>query len=210
VDALATAAIARTVTDDRNDLALARDGDHTAFARIYDRHAAVIMSLCRRNAPREADDAMQETFIRAYERLDRLRDPDQLRPWLYTIARRVCSERHRSNRRRTRREEAVSMNGHARTIEPEQDEPSARLDDLEQLDRLDLALDALDERERLAVHLHYLDPDPVRAAKEALGISRSGYYKLLDRARRHLASLMGERPRTAGPDRGPAKGKVTP
>ena len=56
--------------------------------------------------------------------------------------------------------------------------------------RLESALDRLPERERLAIHLHYLDPEPVHAAKRALGLSRSGYYKTLDRARTRLAAML--------------------
>jgi DNA-directed RNA polymerase specialized sigma24 family protein len=52
-------------------------------------------------------------------------------------------------------------------------------------------MERLDDRERLAIHLHYLESDPVKAAASALGLSRSGYYKLLARARERLASLMG-------------------
>lgn len=62
----------------------------------------------------------------------------------------------------------------------------------EALTRLDAALEALPDDERLAVHLYYLDPDPIRAASESLGLSRSGFYKLLARAREHLARLMPE------------------
>ncbi len=63
----------------------------------------------------------------------------------------------------------------------------------ENLDRLTEALDQLEDRERLAIHLYYLEADPVKAAKSALGLSRSGYYKLLARARENLAALLGER-----------------
>jgi RNA polymerase sigma-70 factor (ECF subfamily) len=58
------------------------------------------------------------------------------------------------------------------------------------LDRLSAALDLLADDERLAIHLQYLDPDPVAAAAASLGISRSAYYRLLARARERLAQLM--------------------
>ena len=64
----------------------------------------------------------------------------------------------------------------------------------EALSRLTDALDQLDDRERLAIHLHYLETDPVRTASAALGLSRSGYYKLLARARQRLGAIMQEIP----------------
>ena len=60
----------------------------------------------------------------------------------------------------------------------------------EQLERLGTAMEQLDDRERLAIHLYYLDADAVNVASSSLGLSRSGYYKLLARARERLAALM--------------------
>jgi RNA polymerase sigma-70 factor (ECF subfamily) len=190
-DGPAAAAI-DTVEADGRDVAAARNGDHDAFGRLYDRHAAVVLSLCRRLALSEAEDATQETFIRAHRKLDRLQSAEKLRPWLYAIARRVCSERNRARRRRARHEEAFAVNRAAAPL------PGATADGApenaaraEDLTRLDAALDRLDDRERLAIHLYYLEADPVKAAMSALGLSRSGYYKLLARARENLAGLMG-------------------
>jgi RNA polymerase sigma-70 factor (ECF subfamily) len=184
--------------DDAIDLARARAGDDDAFGRLYDRHAPVVMSLCRRYAPAEAEDATQETFIRAYRKLDQVENADGLRSWLYAIARRVCSERTRAARRRAKHEEGFAVNraaaqpGTRPGAAPAGADPSRRSAHAEQLEQLDGALARLDDRERLAIHLYYLEADPVQAAASALGLSRSGYYKLLARARDQLAALMNQ------------------
>lgn len=179
---------------DAEDLAAAQAGDDAAFGRLYDRHAPVVLSLCRRRALAEAEDATQETFIRAHRLLSRVSDPGKFRSWLFAIARHVCSERTRAARRRTRHEEhaAVSRTTARPAGRDEKTEPSRTSEHDEQLRRLDAAMERLDDRERLAVHLYYLESDPVRAASETLGLSRSGYYKLLGRARDRLAGLMSE------------------
>lgn len=69
--------------------------------------------------------------------------------------------------------------------------PAAPVEHAEALDRLTSALDELPDEERLAIHLYYLEPDPVAAAGASLGLSRSGFYKLLARAKTHLGTLMG-------------------
>ncbi len=183
------AAIDPSDGDDAADLAAARAGAEDAFGRLYDRHAAGVMSLCRRFSPSEAEDALQETFVRAHRLLDKVHDPKGLRSWLYAIARRVCSERTRAASRRRKHEEARAVNADRidAAAAPTADVSAERAEDLR---RLDAALDSLDDRERLAIHLHYLEADPVRAASAALGLTRSGYYKLLDRARRRLADLI--------------------
>lgn len=182
-----------SVGGDASDLAAARAGDDGAFARLYDRHAPVVLSFCRRHSLAEAQDATQETFIRAQRKLHKVESPEKLRSWLFAIARRVCSERSRSARRRARHEEQFALSqagpssGRTTTADP-----SERSERGEELRRLSAAMDRLDDRERLAVHLYYLEADPVHAASSALGLSRSGYYKLLGRARERLAELMSE------------------
>lgn len=221
------------MNQDARDLAAAKAGDAQAFARIYDRHAAVVMSLCRQCTPApgserlfavdlaDAEDACQETFIRAFGLLQRLpaerasspavlEEPSvrnngqhrdeidcaggiNLRPWLYAIARRVCSERRRSACRRLHHEAQAMMQNALHFADQQHLTPGSEsrgTASRDELDRLSLAMDELDDRERLAIHLHYLDADPVIAAESALGLSRSAFYKLLARARQKLAAAM--------------------
>ncbi len=180
------------MTDDARDLNAARAGDHQAFARLYDRHAAVVFSLCRGRCADEAEDATQETFIRAYKLLTQLDSPEALRPWLYAIARRVCAERRRAASRRHRHQEAAVMIRAAGTLATDISLDAA--DKAEQLDRLTTAIEALPDNERLAVHLFYIEDDPAVVAAAALKLSRAGFYKLLARARNKLAARMREVP----------------
>jgi RNA polymerase sigma-70 factor (ECF subfamily) len=186
-----------TAGDEAADLAAAQAGDDGAFARLYDRFAAIVLSLCRRWSLPEAEDATQETFIRAHRQLSKVQSPDKLRPWLFGIARRVCSERRRAAQRRSRHTEGFALSG----VPAQADhavQPAQASEQEEDLRRLDAAMERLDDRERLAIHLHYLESDPVKAAASALGLSRSGYYKLLTRARKRLASFMGSKEPSAG------------
>ena len=54
------------------------------------------------------------------------------------------------------------------------------------IDALREAVGRLPQRERLAVHIHYLCGEPAEAARGALGLSPAGFYKLLERARGKL------------------------
>ncbi len=190
-DCRSTSAISKVAVDEAADLIAAQASDQDAFARLYDRHAAVVLSLCRRLSLAEAEDAAQETFIRAYRLLHKVESADKLRPWLYGIARRVCSEHTRALGRRRHHEDQAML---TRTAERKAhaSSPAESLEQAEQLQRLDGAIDQLDDRQRLAIHLYYLESDPIQAAQSALGLSRSGYYKLLAKARERLGELMRE------------------
>jgi RNA polymerase sigma-70 factor, ECF subfamily len=73
-------------------------GDALAFRRLYDRHAPrMFRFLCDLLRDRAAaDEALQETFVRAHARLGTLRDPEKVRSWLYGIARLVVMEARRA------------------------------------------------------------------------------------------------------------------
>lgn len=72
---------------DTHDVRLAAAGDAIAFERIYRRHAARIHTLCRRMiTPEEADDAAQEVFIRAWQKLNLFRGESAFGTWLHRLA----------------------------------------------------------------------------------------------------------------------------
>ena len=61
------------------------------FERFYEEHRTEVMRLLRRNLGRErADDAFQETFLRALQAYGRLDHGEHLRAWVLTIARNVA------------------------------------------------------------------------------------------------------------------------
>jgi RNA polymerase sigma factor (sigma-70 family) len=69
------------------------------FARIFDEHfQAVSAYALRRTTPAEAEDAVAETFLAAWRRLDKL--PEDVKPWLLGIARRVLANQRRAAGRR--------------------------------------------------------------------------------------------------------------
>lgn len=83
----------------------AREGEARAFKEIFDRCAPAVRRFCRdllRDAP-AADEATQETFVRAFDKVAALRQEDRLLAWLLGIARRVCFEHHRRSRREAER-----------------------------------------------------------------------------------------------------------
>jgi len=72
-------------------------GDHAAFDALVRRHEAQVASVIRRaiEDPNDLEDAVQETFLRAYQNLRRFRGDAALRTWLLRIALNVCHDRRR-------------------------------------------------------------------------------------------------------------------
>ena len=62
-------------------------GDVTGFEQIVRHYSSMVFSLAARLVgPAEAEDIVQETFLRAYRALERFRGESSLKTWLYTIA----------------------------------------------------------------------------------------------------------------------------
>ena len=94
--------------DPRDDAALDaaliarwQQGDERAARELVDRHAsAVARFVSSLGAREEAEEVVQDTFVRAFGALESFRADSALRTWLFTIARRLVLDRRRSTRRR--------------------------------------------------------------------------------------------------------------
>jgi RNA polymerase sigma-70 factor (ECF subfamily) len=77
--------------------------EDAVFARLYRRHYGPIRDFCRRRlAPDLVDDAVSETFLTAWRRLEDVPDGDAALVWLYRVAYRVVGHQWRSTARRRR------------------------------------------------------------------------------------------------------------
>jgi RNA polymerase sigma factor (sigma-70 family) len=78
--------------DDRRLAARVGAGDEAAFAALYERHRAALLSFCRHMVGNREDgeDALQQTFLRAHRALAAGQVPDSVRSWLFAIARNRC------------------------------------------------------------------------------------------------------------------------
>lgn len=168
------------MSDTAELVARAREGDHTAFATLYDRHARLIRAICYDATAHlaSAEDLAQDVFLRAYQRIHQLRDGEKFVPWLCEITRRAGHDW----RRRTRRD-GMHL---ARVHETDRATP----EEAPQIGELRDAIRELPEDERMALHLFYLEEQSAALARQVLGLSQSGFYKLLDRARDRAGSIM--------------------
>lgn len=91
-------------------VAAARSGSDRAFARLVDRHQQSVRSFLRRvcGHAADADDLAQDTFLAAWTSLRTLKNPEQLKAWLFSIAWRKAKGMARSAVRARSRDTAWS------------------------------------------------------------------------------------------------------
>jgi RNA polymerase sigma-70 factor, ECF subfamily len=178
----------------------ARRGDDEAFARLVEAYQVPVFNLCFRilGEAAEAEDASQETFLRAYRSLASYDPQRKLSSWLLSIASHHCIDR-------LRRRRLVSLP--LEDLAPAEDPadpapgPEASLADSERQAAVRRLLDHLAPRDRAAIVLRYWYDLPVEEIGETLGLSVSAVKSRLHRARRTMAQIWGE-PSPAGSLRG--------
>ena len=96
-----------TEVSDAELLTRFRGGDDAALEALFERHETPLFYflLGMLRDTHQAEDALQETFVRALERLDGV-DPDHLRGWLFTVA---YHQAMLAKRRQKGRDRAVSQ-----------------------------------------------------------------------------------------------------
>jgi RNA polymerase sigma factor (sigma-70 family) len=161
-------------------------GDKAAFAQIYDRYADRLHDFCM-GMLRDRDgaaDCVQDTFCLAATQLPQLRDPDKLRPWLYSIARNEALRRLREQRRETPSDELPD-------IQSEDAGPDTLAARTELAEMIAAAAGGLSDRDRAVFDLAYRHGLSGADLADALGVSESNAYTMVKRLKRTIERSLG-------------------
>ena len=167
--------------------------DAAAFARLSERHerAALAVAFGVLGDGNASGDAVQEAFVRAWERLADLKEPARFGPWLCGIVRNLAIDQLRRCRNEPRPGSdapAVKELRHD-ARHPGQsygDDPAEQMSRRERRDAIAAALDSLDEVSRSAVVLRYYDGLSSKQIGELLDLAPAAVDMRLTRARRVL------------------------
>ena len=152
-------------------------GDGRSYAALVRGYGKRIYAICLAMTGNAADaeDMMQETFMRGFTELSTLRDRNRFGPWIATIAGNLC--RNFIKRRKAQERDAVAA----------MDCPGAAPGDLSDLRE---ALGRLPEQHRIPLMQYYFDGHSTENVAASLGISCEAVHTRLSRARRELRKLL--------------------
>jgi len=166
------------------------DGDGRAFRELVDTHGSSVLNFCQRmlGGRAEAEDATQETFLRAWNHASTWTPRAKIVTWLYRIAQNLCVDRLR------RRREKLDDEADA----PTSMRPSLLLQRKRVAEAVTAALDELAPRQRVAVTLVHFQGLTNGEAAEAMDVAVDALESLLARGRKKLRQSL----KTLAPDMG--------
>jgi RNA polymerase sigma-70 factor (ECF subfamily) len=187
------------VNDELTWVLQAQQGSDEAFTKLVEEHQTHVYNLCYRmlGEPEAAEDAAQESFLRAYQNLHRY---DQSRPfatWLLSIAAHYCIDRLRRRKLSIFSIDEEKDDGSTYEVaDPGSPDPEVESVKREDRDRLHILLKDLDETDRAAVILRYwYDCSEIEIA-ESLNLTVSAVKSRLHRSRRALAGMWQDEQRS--------------
>lgn len=181
-----------TDRSDRELIEMVLDGRRSAYRFLIERHEDALFrrAMSILGDTDLAADMVQETFVRAYERLAECSDPDRFGGWVYRALRNRCYDDLRAARRRSRPLSAAARLAGA-------DDPGDDLERQRLRGTIQDALDRLSPLLREAFVLKHVEGLSYDEMQELAGVSKSALKMRVKRAREELESML--RPHIAAP-----------
>jgi len=183
------------VEDDRALARLAMRGDRRAFDRLVERYLDRTLRICLRLVGNleDAEDAVQETFTRAYSRLDSFAGKSTFGTWVTSIALRLCADLERARKSRRRH-----VAGLPATFEIDRDaraprgaNPSLQSEQREAVRDLESALARLPNRLRTALTLRTIEGLDYEEVARMMGTTVRSSRLYVWEARQRLSRELG-------------------
>jgi RNA polymerase sigma-70 factor (ECF subfamily) len=176
--------------DEASLVVRAKHGDAAAYEELVRMHQAIAfrVALVAAGDRGDAEEAVQDGFVKAYRALGRFREGAPFRPWLLRIVANEARNRRRSSGRRA----GLALRAAAAASGDAAPSPEAAALSGERRDALLTALGSLEERDRaVLVHRFLLDLGEEETAT-ALGVRRGTVKSRTARALERLRGVLGE------------------
>jgi RNA polymerase sigma-70 factor (ECF subfamily) len=176
-------------------VALARSGDSEAFRTLVERHSRAVYRLAHRmtgNAS-DAEDVVQETFLKAYKQLGRFESRANFGTWVHRIAVNCSIDLIRSRPHREAAHDAADLEGLGApdvNQDAAQHTPERLMLSTEVQDRINEAMTTLSQRERAAFMLRHFEGHSIDDISRSLGLKTNATKHSIFRAVRKMRAAL--------------------
>jgi RNA polymerase sigma-70 factor (ECF subfamily) len=170
-------------------VALARHGDSDAFRVLVERHSRAVYRLAHRmtGSPQDAEDVVQETFLKAYRQLGRFESRANFGTWLHRIAVNCSIDLIRGRRHQEAGHDAADLDtlgsANDNRVDPS---PERLMLSAEVQERVSRAMDGLTPMERAAFVLRHFEGQSIDEISRALGLKANAAKHSIFRAVRKM------------------------
>src|SRR5271155_4063399 len=192
----------RMADTDAAPVALGLGGDRDAYRALVERHSRRLFRLAYRMTGNEhdAEEIVQDAFLRAYRRLDRFEARSNFGTWLYRICANCALDLMRKRHTEQARREPARRDDDPNAADPLESAPSSDPGP----DRLVLsaelgagvrtAMESLSATERAAFLLRHVDGFSIEEIARSLGLNigatKNSVFRAVQKLRRHLEPLV--------------------
>jgi RNA polymerase sigma-70 factor, ECF subfamily len=178
----------------------ARSGDSDAFRLLVEQHSRAVFRLAFRMTGNEqdAEDVVQETFLRAYKQLDKYEARSSFSTWLYRIASNYSLDLIRMRKRHEDKRErgsAADERDILQSIPVDSPGPDRLMYGAQISDRVNAALNELSAQERTAFVLRHFEGQTIEKIGEALGTgtnaTKHSIFRAVQKLRKSLEPMVG-------------------
>ena len=182
---------------DQDLVARVTEGDRNAFRMLVDRHSRSVFRLAYRmtRTEQDAEDVVQETFLRAFRQLHRYESRSSFATWIYRIASNYALDLIRSKERRQEIAlQPVNGNGELYDVAAHAPLPDRLAFSSQVRQGFDRAMKALSSQERVAFTLRHFEGYSIEQIAATLEISetaaKNSVFRAVQKLRRSLEPLV--------------------
>ncbi len=179
-------------SDEQRLLVKCRRGDRTAFEEVYNKYTRIVYRHAYHllGSGDEADDVMQETFVRAYRSFPEFRGDCSIHTWLLKVAGNLCRDRIKQRVRRG--DVPLNLDTHYEELTPDawEQNPAVTVEREDMHRMIYRVLDGLPAAQREMIVLRDLDELSYQEIAEVIGCTVAGVKLRLFRARKSLRTRM--------------------
>jgi RNA polymerase sigma-70 factor (ECF subfamily) len=191
---------------DAATVALARDGDTEAFRALVERHSRAVYRLAQRmtGTPQDAEDVVQETFLKAYRQLGRFESRANFSTWLHRIAVNCSIDLIRSRTSREAGRDAATLEqcSSDEGMVAGRASPERLMLSTEVQARVNTAMSTLSRMERAAFVLRHFEGHSIDEISRSLGLktnaTKHSIFRAVKKMRVALEPLVASDERLAG------------
>ena len=178
-------------TEDLYYIEAVRKGNVQAFSYLVEKYRKLVYTLALKllKRPEDAEELAQDTFIKAFQKIDTYEGKSKFSTWLYSITYNACISELRKRRiqfsslddQRISDQDEMKMNDYYRETKKEDQEKY-----------LNLALSKLPEDDQVLVTLYYYESQSMDEISEITGLTVSNIKVKIHRARKKMHDLLYE------------------